>query len=161
MLITISGTTKEVVELEKSLACLYKKEAALTFVCGHLANQKTLSTLSSIILNVVYFSDETNYSSMIEGIKSGKRPKHISKHNDVDHLEQLLKSVDTKAPKIIAIESVYSMDGDIAPLEAICDLADQHNAKASVEHLKSSNIEREKQKQVVEKVKKLNEKYRN
>ncbi|GFR26245.1 5-aminolevulinate synthase [Trichonephila clavata] len=228
----ISGTTKEVVELEKSLACLHKKEAALTFACGYLANQTTLSTLSSIIPNVVIFSDEKNHSSMIEGIKSGKRPKHIFRHNDVDHLEQLLKSVDTKTPKIIALESVYSMDGDIAPLEAICDLADQHNAityldevhavgmygshgggiaereglmdritviqgtlskafgvmggyiasskslvdvirssapgfifttamspvlaaaaKASVEHLKSSNIEREKQKQVVEKVK--------
>ncbi|WP_410543201.1 aminotransferase class I/II-fold pyridoxal phosphate-dependent enzyme [Wolbachia endosymbiont of Glossina morsitans morsitans] len=124
----ISGTTKEVVELEKSLACLHKKEAALTFACGYLANQTTLSTLSSIIPNVVIFSDEKNHSSMIEGIKSGKRPKHIFKHNDVDHLEQLLKSVDTKTPKIIALESVYSMDGDVAPLETICDLADQHNA---------------------------------
>ncbi|WGJ62116.1 5-aminolevulinate synthase [Wolbachia endosymbiont of Frankliniella intonsa] len=228
----ISGTTKEVVELEKSLADLHKKEAALTFACGYLANQTTLSTLSSVIPGVVIFSDEKNHSSMIEGIKSGKRPKHIFRHNDVDHLEQLLKSIDIKTPKIIALESVYSMDGDVAPLEAICDLADQYNAityldevhavgmygprgggiaereglmdritviqgtlskafgvmggyiasskslvdvirssapgfifttamspvlaaaaKASVEHLKSSNIEREKQKQVVEKVK--------
>ncbi|WP_407512228.1 5-aminolevulinate synthase [Wolbachia endosymbiont of Trichogramma kaykai] len=228
----ISGTTKEVVELEKSLADLHQKEAALTFACGYLANQTTLSTLSSIIPGVVIFSDEKNHSSMIEGIKSGKRPKHIFRHNDVDHLEQLLKSIDIKTPKIIALESVYSMDGDVAPLEAICDLADQYNAityldevhavgmygtrgggiaereglmdritviqgtlskafgvmggyiasskslvdvirssapgfifttamspvlaaaaKASVEHLKSSNVEREKQKQSVEKVK--------
>ena len=228
----ISGTTKEVVELEKSLADLHQKEAALTFACGYLANQTTLSTLSSVIPGVVIFSDEKNHSSMIEGIKSGKRPKHIFRHNDVDHLEHLLKSIDIKTPKIIALESVYSMDGDVAPLEAICDLADQYNAityldevhavgmygprgggiaereglmdritviqgtlskafgvmggyiasskslvdvirssapgfifttamspvlaaaaKASVEHLKSSNVEREKQKQSVEKVK--------
>ncbi|WP_341815568.1 MULTISPECIES: 5-aminolevulinate synthase [unclassified Wolbachia] len=228
----ISGTTKEVVELEKSLADLHQKEAALTFACGYLANQTTLSTLSSVIPGVVIFSDEKNHSSMIEGIKSGKRPKHIFRHNDVDHLEQLLKSIDIKTPKIIALESVYSMDGDVAPLEAICDLADQYNAityldevhavgmygprgggiaereglmdritviqgtlskafgvmggyiassknlvdvirssapgfifttamspvlaaaaKASVEHLKSSNVEREKQKQAAQKVK--------
>jgi 5-aminolevulinate synthase len=228
----ISGTTKEVVELEKSLADLHKKESALTFACGYLANQTTLSTLSHIIPDVVIFSDEKNHSSMIEGIKAGKRPKHIFKHNDVDHLEQLLNSIDRKTPKIIVLESVYSMDGDIAPLKEVCDLADQHNAityldevhavgmygvhgggiaereglmeritviqgtlskafgvmggyiasskslvdvirssapgfifttamspvlaaaaRASVEHLKSSNIEREKQREVVEKVK--------
>ena len=124
----ISGTTKEVVELEKSLADLHKKEAALTFACGYLANQTTLSTLSSIIPNVVIFSDEKNHSSMIEGIKSGKRPKYIFKHNDVRHLEELLNSVDKKTPKIIALESIYSMDGDIAPLKEVCDLADQYNA---------------------------------
>lgn len=124
----ISGTTKEVVELEKSLANLHQKEAALTFACGYLANQTSLSTLSSIIPDVVILSDEKNHSSMIEGIKSGRRPKHIFRHNDVDHLEQLLKSIGSNTPKIIAFESVYSMDGDIAPLKEICDLADQYNA---------------------------------
>ncbi|HCE59505.1 MAG TPA: 5-aminolevulinate synthase [Wolbachia sp.] len=124
----ISGTTKEVVELEKSLADLHQKEAALTFACGYLANQTSLSTLSSIIPDVVILSDEKNHSSMIEGIKSGRRPKHIFRHNDVDHLEQLLKSIGRNTPKIIAFESVYSMDGDIAPLKEICDLADQYNA---------------------------------
>lgn len=123
----ISGTTKEVVELEKSLADLHQKEAALTFACGYLANQTSLSTLSSIIPDVVILSDEKNHSSMIEGIKSGRRPKHIFRHNDVDHLEQLLKSIGRNTPKIIAFESVYSMDGDIAPLKEICDLADQYN----------------------------------
>lgn len=124
----ISGTTKEVVELEKSLADLHQKEAALTFACGYLANQTSLSTLSSIIPDVVILSDEKNHSSMIEGIKSGRRPKHIFRHNDVDHLEQLLKSIGRNIPKIIVFESVYSMDGDIAPLKEICDLADQYNA---------------------------------
>ncbi|WCR53015.1 MAG: 5-aminolevulinate synthase [Wolbachia endosymbiont of Ctenocephalides orientis wCori] len=124
----ISGTTKEVVELERSLADLHQKEAALTFACGYLANQTTLSTLSSIIPDVVIFSDEKNHSSVIEGIKSGRRPKHIFRHNDISHLEQLLNSVDKKTPKIIALESVYSMDGDIAPLKEVCDLADQYSA---------------------------------
>ncbi|UWI83277.1 5-aminolevulinate synthase [Wolbachia endosymbiont of Howardula sp.] len=124
----ISGTTKEVVELEKSLATLHNKEDALTFSCGYLANQTTLSTLSSIIPDVVIFSDEKNHSSIIEGIKSGKRPKYIFNHNDISHLETLLKSISINIPKIIALESVYSMDGDIAPLKAICDLADQYNA---------------------------------
>ncbi|MDG7056092.1 MAG: 5-aminolevulinate synthase [Wolbachia endosymbiont of Meromenopon meropis] len=124
----ISGTTKEVVELEQSLASLHNKEAALTFACGYLANQTTLSTLLSIIPDVVIFSDEKNHSSMIEGIKSGNRPKYIFRHNDINHLEQLLKSVSRKRPKIIAFESIYSMDGDIAPLKEICNLADQYNA---------------------------------
>lgn len=124
----ISGTTREVVELEKSLADLHKKEAALTFACGYLANQTSLSTLSSIIPDVVILSDEKNHSSMIEGIKSGRRPKHIFRHNDVHHLEQLLKSIGKNIPKIIALESIYSMDGDIAPLKEVCDLADQYNA---------------------------------
>ncbi|WP_333023215.1 5-aminolevulinate synthase [Wolbachia endosymbiont of Pentidionis agamae] len=124
----ISGTTKEVVELEQSLANLHNKEDALTFACGYLANQTTISTLSSIIPNVIIFSDEKNHSSIIEGIKAGRRPKHIFKHNDVNHLEQLLKSVDKNIPKMIIFESVYSMDGDIAPIKEICDLADKYRA---------------------------------
>lgn len=97
----ISGTTKEVVELEKSL---YKIGAALSFACGYLANQTTLSTLSSVIPDAAIFSDEKSHSLMIEGIISGKRPKHIFKHINVDHLEQLLNSIDKKTPKIIAHE---------------------------------------------------------
>ncbi|MDN5247589.1 MAG: 5-aminolevulinate synthase [Wolbachia endosymbiont of Tyrophagus putrescentiae] len=124
----ISGTTKEVVELETSLADLHQKEAALTFACGYLANQTSLSTLSSVIPDVVILSDEKNHSSMIEGIKSGRRPKYVFRHNDIGHLEELLKSIEKNTPKIIAFESVYSMDGDVAPLREICDLADQYNA---------------------------------
>ncbi|OEY86593.1 5-aminolevulinic acid synthase, partial [Wolbachia pipientis] len=136
----ISGTTKEVVELEKSLASLHKKEAALTFACGYLANQTSLSTLLSIIPEVVIFSDEKNHSSMIEGIKSGRRPKHIFRHNDVTHLEQLLKSIDKDTPKIIAFESIYSMDGDIAPLREICDLAEQYNAITYLDEVHSVGL---------------------
>lgn len=124
----ISGTTKEVVELEESLADLHQKEAALTFACGYLANQTTLSTLLSVIPNVVVFSDEKNHYSMIEGMKVGKSPKYIFKHNDVDDLKSKLDLVGREVPKIIAFESIYSMDGSIAPIGQICDLADEYNA---------------------------------
>ena len=124
----ISGTTKEIIELEESLADLHKKPAALTFVCGYVANQTTISTLLSVIPDIVVFSDEKNHSSMIEGIRGSNRAKHIFKHNDVKHLEALLKSVDRSLPKIIIFESLYSMDGDIAPIAEICDLADEYGA---------------------------------
>ncbi len=131
----ISGTTKEVVELESSLADLHNKPAALTFACGYLANQTTLSTLLSIIPNAVVFSDEKNHYSMIEGIKAGKSPKYIFKHNDVEHLESQLKLVEKEIPKIIAFESIYSMDGDIAPIEKICDLADKYKALTYIDEV--------------------------
>lgn len=124
----ISGTTREVVELEESLADLHQKEAALTFACGYLANQTTLSTLLSIIPEVVVFSDEKNHYSMIEGMKVGKSPKYIFKHNDVDDLRSKLDLVGKEVPKIIAFESIYSMDGSIAPIRQICDLAEEYNA---------------------------------
>ncbi|CAN7940059.1 unnamed protein product [Ixodes pacificus] len=123
----ISGTTKEVMELEESLADLHDKPAALTFVCGYVANQTSISTLLSTIPDIVVFSDEKNHSSMIEGIRAGNRVKHIFRHNDVDHLEGLLMAAGSK-PKIILFESLYSMDGDIAPIREICDLADKYNA---------------------------------
>ena len=124
----ISGTTKEIIELEESLADLHKKPAALTFVCGYVANQTTISTLLSVIPDIVVFSDEKNHSSMIEGIKVSNRAKYIFRHNDVNHLEDFLKSVDISVPKIIIFESLYSMDGDVAPISKICDLADKYNA---------------------------------
>ncbi|WP_065432304.1 5-aminolevulinate synthase [Ehrlichia ruminantium] len=124
----ISGTTKEILELEESLADLHKKPAALTFVCGYVANQTTISTLLTIVPNIVVFSDEKNHSSMIEGIRGSKREKYIFKHNDVNHLEDLLKSVDRSLPKIIIFESLYSMDGNIAPIAEICYLANKYGA---------------------------------
>lgn len=124
----IAGNNHEVVELEKELADLHDKESALAFVCGYVANEATLSTLAKIMPDAVTFSDKCNHASMIEGIKAGKSEKHIFQHNNVTHLEYELQQVDINRPKIIAFESVYSMDGDIGPIKEICDLAEKYNA---------------------------------
>ncbi|HCR65382.1 MAG TPA: 5-aminolevulinate synthase, partial [Oceanicaulis sp.] len=118
----ISGTTHYHVELEASLADLHDKESALLFTSGYIANQATLATLGKILPGLIIFSDELNHASMIEGVKGAKCEKHVWRHNDVAHLEELLKAAPKDAPKLIALESVYSMDGDIGPLEAVCDL---------------------------------------
>ena len=124
----ISGTTHYHVELEDELADLHGKEAALLFTSAYIANDATLSTLTRLIPGLVIFSDEKNHASMIEGIRHGGGPKHIFRNNDLGHLEDLLKKVPLETPKIIAFESVYSMDGNIAPIGAICDLAEKYNA---------------------------------
>ena len=124
----ISGTTIYHVQLEESVADLHDKEAGLVFSSGYVANEGTLSTLGKLMPGCVIFSDELNHASMIHGIKGAKSEKKIFRHNDLEHLEALLKSVDIKRPKIIAFESVYSMEGDIAPIKEICDLADKYNA---------------------------------
>jgi 5-aminolevulinate synthase len=124
----ISGTTKYIVELENSLADLHQKESALVFSSGFTANEGALSSLIKILPDCHVFSDELNHASMIEGIRQGKSVKYIYRHNDIDHLESLLKSLPRDVPKIIAFESVYSMEGDIAPIEAISDLARHYNA---------------------------------
>lgn len=124
----IGGNNHAVIELEKEIADLHQKEAALAFVCGYVANEATLSTLATIIPNAITFSDQLNHASMIQGIRAGRGEKKVFRHNDVQHLEELLKSVPLEQPKIIAFESVYSMDGDIAPIKEICDLADRYNA---------------------------------
>jgi len=124
----ISGTTHYHVELEHELADLHGKEAALLFTSAYIANDATLSTLTRLIPGLQIFSDEKNHASMIEGIRHGGGPKHIFRHNDLDHLESLLKAVPAETPKLIAFESVYSMDGHISPIGAICDLADRYNA---------------------------------
>ncbi|QXK92379.1 5-aminolevulinate synthase [Neoehrlichia mikurensis] len=136
----IAGTTKEIIELEESLADLHNKPSALTFVCGYVANQTTISTLLSIIPNIVVFSDEKNHSSMIEGIRFGNRTKYVFRHNDVEHLESLLASIDISLPKIIIFESLYSMDGDIAPIKEICDLADKYNAMTYLDEVHAVGI---------------------
>jgi 5-aminolevulinate synthase len=124
----ISGTTHYHVELEAELADLHGKEAALLFTSAYIANDSTLSTLQRLMPELVMFSDEKNHASMIEGIRRGGGEKHIFRHNDVEHLEELLKKVPAEAPKIIVFESVYSMDGHIAPIGAICDLAEKYGA---------------------------------
>jgi 5-aminolevulinate synthase len=124
----IAGTTHYHVELEAELAELHGKEAALLFTSAYIANDSTLSTLQRLMPGLVIFSDEKNHASMIEGIRRGGGEKHIFRHNDVEHLEQLLRKVPRDVPKIIVFESVYSMDGHIAPIEAICDLAQKYNA---------------------------------
>ena len=131
----ISGTHHEIVELERSLANLHNKPAALVFVCGYVANQSTLSTLANVIPNLIFFSDAKNHASMIEGIKGSKCKKHVFRHNDVEHLECLLRAEDINAHKIIAFESVYSMDGDIGPIDDICQLAKKYNAMTYIDEV--------------------------
>ena len=124
----ISGNTHYHTQLEAELASLHGKEAALLFTSGYVSNEAALSTLGKLLPGCVVFSDELNHASMIAGIKNSGCDKRVFRHNDLDHLEQLLAAEDPETPKLIAFESVYSMDGDIAPVAAICDLADKYNA---------------------------------
>jgi 5-aminolevulinate synthase len=124
----ISGTTHYHVELEHELADLHNKEAALLFTSAYIANDATLSTLTRLIPGLQIFSDEKNHASMIAGIRHGGGMKHIWRHNDLGDLEKLLQQYPKDTPKIIVFESVYSMDGHIAPIAAICDLADKYGA---------------------------------
>lgn len=124
----ISGTHHAIVLLEETLSELHNKEAALVFTSGYIANEATLSTLCSMLKGCIVYSDEFNHASMIHGIRMSKAERHIFRHNDVEHLESLLKQADPSRPKVIAFESVYSMDGDISPIKEICDLADKYNA---------------------------------
>lgn len=123
----IAGTSHPLVELEEELANLHDKEAALVFTSGYVTNSTVLSTLGRLP-DMVLFSDSLNHASMIEGVRFGKCERHIFRHNDVEHLEELLQSVDVRRPKLIAFESVYSMDGDIGPIKEFCDLAEKYSA---------------------------------
>lgn len=114
--------------MEKELAQLHEKEKALVFSSGYVANSTSLGTIGAMMPNAVIFSDECNHASMIEGVRNSRCEKYIFRHNDLIHLERLLKECDISKPKIIAFESVYSMDGDIAPISRICDLAEKYNA---------------------------------
>ncbi|MEE1544225.1 MAG: 5-aminolevulinate synthase, partial [Alphaproteobacteria bacterium] len=114
--------------LERELADLHGKDAALLFTSGYISNDATLSTLGSILPGCVILSDALNHASMIQGVRHSKAPKKIFAHNDPGHLDELLGELDPDAPKIVAFESVYSMDGDIAPIGEICEVAKRHNA---------------------------------
>ena len=124
----ISGTTHYHVELEAEIADLHAKQSALLFTSAFVANDTTLATLQALMPDVVIFSDAKNHASMIAGIRNGGKEKRIFKHNDMADLERQLQSVDIKRPKIIAFESVYSMDGAIAPIATIAALAKQYDA---------------------------------
>jgi 5-aminolevulinate synthase len=124
----ISGTTHYHVELERQLADLHGKEAALLFTSGYVSNEASLSTLYKILPGLIVFSDAQNHNSMISGIRAGRGERHIFRHNDLAHLEELLAAADRAAPKLIALESVYSMDGDMADLPATVALAKKYGA---------------------------------
>ncbi len=124
----IGGNTHFHVELEEELASLHGKGGALLFTSGYVSNEATLATLAKLLPGCIIYSDELNHASMIAGIRNSGCEKRVFRHNDLEHLEQLLAESDPEAAKLIAFESVYSMDGDVAPIAAICDLADKYNA---------------------------------
>ena len=131
----IGGNTHYHVRLEEELADLHGKEAALIFTSGYVSNDATLSTIAKLLPGCVIFSDELNHASMIAGIRNSGCEKRVFRHNDVAHLEELLAAENPGVPKLIAFESVYSMDGDVAPIHAICDLADTYNALTYIDEV--------------------------
>ena len=124
----IAGTNHPLVELEHELADLHRKQAALVFTSGYVSNQTGIATIARLIPDCLILSDELNHNSMIEGVRQSSCEKQIWRHNDVDHLERLLQAAGQDRPKLIVFETLYSMDGDVAPLHRICDLAERYGA---------------------------------
>jgi len=131
----ISGTTVYHKRLETELADLHGKEAALVFTSAYIANDATLSTLPRLFPGLVTLSDELNHASMIQGIRNGRGDKRVWRHNDMDHLRELLQELDPDQPKLIAFESIYSMDGDFGPIDQVLDLADEFNALTYIDEV--------------------------
>ena len=131
----IAGTNHPLVELERELADLHRKEAALVFTSGYISNETGISTLARQMPNCLILSDAWNHNSMIEGVRHAHCEKQIFRHNDMAHLEQLLASADPGRPKLIVFESLYSMDGDTAPVNRICDLAERYGAMTYVDEV--------------------------
>jgi 5-aminolevulinate synthase len=131
----ISGTTVYHKRLEAELADLHQKEAALLFTSAYIANDATLSTLPKLFPGLIIYSDALNHASMIEGVRRNGGAKRIFRHNDVAHLRELLAGDDPAAPKLIAFESIYSMDGDFGPIKALCDLADEFGALTYIDEV--------------------------
>ncbi|HEY0224124.1 MAG TPA: 5-aminolevulinate synthase, partial [Pseudolabrys sp.] len=131
----IAGTNHPLVELERELADLHGKKASLVFTSGYVSNQTGIPTIAKLLPNCLLLSDALNHNSMIEGVRQSGAEKQIWRHNDVGHLEELLKAADPKRPKLILFESLYSMDGDVAPVHAICDLAERYGAMTYVDEV--------------------------
>jgi 5-aminolevulinate synthase len=131
----IAGTNHPLVELERELADLHRKEAALVFTSGYISNETGISTLARQMPDCLILSDAWNHNSMIEGVRQAHCEKQIFRHNDMAHLEQLLASADPGRPKLIVFESLYSMDGDTAPVNRICDLAERYGAMTYVDEV--------------------------
>ena len=131
----ISGTNTLHVALERELAALHGKQAALVFTSGYVANETTLQTLGAMLPGCEIYSDAFNHASMIAGIRHSGAVRRIFRHNDVAHLEELLAAADPACPRIVAFESVYSMDGDVSPIGEICDVAHRHGALAYLDEV--------------------------
>jgi 5-aminolevulinate synthase len=136
----IGGNNYSIEELENEIADLHNKESALVFTSGYVSNDASLVSLAKIIPDLVFFSDELNHASMVAGIRNSKSEKYIYKHLNINHLEDLLKSVDINRPKVIAFESAYSMDGQISPIKEICSLAEKYNAMTYIDEVHSVGL---------------------
>ena len=123
----ISGTSRAIVELEAELADLHRKEAGLVFTSGYISNETGIATIAKLLPDCIILSDAGNHNSMIEGVRRSGREKAIFRHNDLGHLEELLQAAGNR-PKLVVFESIYSMGGDVAPIGAICDLAERYGA---------------------------------
>ncbi|MBR1220972.1 5-aminolevulinate synthase [Bradyrhizobium sp. U87765 SZCCT0131] len=131
----IAGTNHSLIQLEQELADLHGKEASLVFTSGYVSNQTGISTLAKLLPNCLILSDALNHNSMIEGVRQSGCERVVFRHNDVAHLEELLRAADPERPKLIVCESLYSMDGDVAPLAKICDLAERYGAMTYVDEV--------------------------